>query len=324
MIGGIETVSGILASELTDLGCEVIVVTETPSNLPTRKRYKVLRCPDFKCLNQTVRWSDVVFHNNISLRSAWPIALQGKPWMIAHHTWIPRSGAGALAGNLKRLASRCAHNVAVSQAIAKDLGRRCTIIPNPYDDHRFKIDPHVRRDRDIVFVGRLVSDKGVDLLVKAIALLGERGVRPTVSIIGSGDEGPRLRTLVAELRLDDQIKFLGQVIDHSLVRELNRHRLMVIPSMWEEPFGIVALEGIACGCVPVAARSGGLVDAVGECGVLFKKGDASDLSSKLQSLLGSQEKIAQFREKSASHLLQHTKSSVGRAYLRALNETLRR
>ena len=70
-----------------------------------------------------------------------------------------------------------------------------------------------------------------------------------------------------------------------LANELARHRFMVVPSRYEEPFGIVALEGLASGCIPVVSRQGGLTDAIGGHGITFPNGDAEALADLLDEAL---------------------------------------
>jgi glycosyltransferase involved in cell wall biosynthesis len=80
----------------------------------------------------------------------------------------------------------------------------------------------------------------------------------------------------------------------------------------------VTLEGIACGCVVVAANAGGLPDAVGPCGLIFAKGDAGDLANVLSGLLANEERIRALRLGAADYLFAHRPEAVADNYLRAL------
>ena len=68
--------------------------------------------------------------------------------------------------------------------------------------------------------------------------------------------------------------------------ELARHQVMVTPSHYEEPFGIVALKELACGCLPLVSERGGLPEAIGNHGSTFPNGDADALAGRLQEILG--------------------------------------
>jgi glycogen(starch) synthase len=76
---------------------------------------------------------------------------------------------------------------------------RSVVIPNSYRIETFKEYSDVTRDLDIVFVGRLVSDKGVSDLIDALGQLGQAGFRPRLSIVGDGPERPVIFTRVASL-----------------------------------------------------------------------------------------------------------------------------
>ena len=97
---------------------------------------------------------------------------------------------------------------------------------------------------------------------------------------------------------------------------------MVVPSLWAEPFGIVALEGIGCGCVVVGSEAGGLPDAIGPCGVTFPNGDVTALTAKLRSLLMDGSSVNRLRACASTHLAKHTASAAGAAYLRIFEKVV--
>jgi glycosyltransferase involved in cell wall biosynthesis len=316
--GGVETVSALLADAFHSLGHEVIVVTQTPANEPDEAPYPVLRRPSPLALLRAVRQADIVLHNNISLRLAWPLLLQPRPWVIAHHMWIPRFGPGAVAGRLKHFASRFADNIAVSTAMAASLSVDSTVIPNPYADDVFRADLPPAPKSDLVFLGRLIPDKGLDVLLDSLSLLKARSIRPTLTIIGRGSDEERARARVSALALDSQVRFAGLLRSRALAVALCSHRVLVVPSTWEEPFGVVALEGMACGLVPIVARSGGLPDAVGACGLVVEKSDAGALASAIERLLSDEALIRTFRAAAPAHLGQHTRERIAHRYLSVL------
>ncbi|HEX8330874.1 MAG TPA: glycosyltransferase [Hymenobacter sp.] len=114
-------------------------------------------------------------------------------------------------------------------------------------------------------------------------------------------------------RLDGTIGF----VDRVMVKELNRHRFQFIPSVWEEPFGIVALEGIACGLIPIAS-DGGLPDAIGEAGVTFKRGQLAALVATTTRLVQSPELQAKCRRAAPQHLANFRSDAIKQEFLAAL------
>jgi glycogen(starch) synthase len=323
-VGGIETVSEILANGFQHAGHDVLVVTQTPAADPDHAPFLILRIPSAGALWDAVRWADVVFHNNISLRLAWPLLALRKPWVIAHHTWLPRTASGWAAGRLKLFVARFADNIAISQAIAQSLSAPATVVPNPYADDLFVARPDAPRPSDLVFLGRLVSDKGLSVLLDALARLRERGHEPTLTVVGGGPEEVALRAQVRGLQLDGQVRFAGVCKGRALVDLLNQHRIMIVPSVWEEPFGIVALEGIACGAVPIVTRSGGLPEAIGRCGLVVPKSDSAALAAAIERLNGDASLLASFRAEAPQHLARHTRGQIIEAYLCVLERASRK
>ena len=167
----------------------------------------------------------------------------------------------------------------------------------------------------MVFLGRLVSDKGVDLLISAISFLKEKNLFPTLSIIGIGEDEQKLKKLTIDLDLEGQITFLGLKKGEELVNILNQHEIMVIPSIWSEPFGIVALEGIACGCVIVGSENGGLKEAIGSCGVTFPNGDIRALTEILFNLITDKINLSKYTSNAQEHLLMHERKYISQKYI---------
>jgi len=321
-VGGIEAVSYILAHEFVNQGHEVKLVTQTPATDNIVFPFSIVRQPKLKQLFTLVQWCDVFFQNNISLQTVWPLFLLHKPWVLAHHTWIYRTdGSLSWQDHLKDFLIRFATSISISQAIANHLSTPSSVIGNPYRDDLFFEMPEILRDKELVFLGRLVSDKGVDLLITALRQLKINGVTPHLTIIGTGPEETFLRNLVEEFDVFTQVNFVGIKTGTELMRLLNAHQIMVVPSHWQEPFGIVALEGIACGCVVVGSEKGGLKDAIGPCGVTFPNGDLQALTQRLTELLLNPHQLTTYKARADEHLSHYKKTTVAKAYLKIFEDT---
>src|SRR5881275_1710893 len=317
-IGGIETASVLLAREFVAAGHQLILVTEIPAQASPPDTFEVVRNPTLGHLGKLVHWCDVVFQNNISLRHLVPALLLGKPVLLVHQTWI-RNVAGELGSNsrIKRALLPRVKNVAISQAIASNIKVASEVIENPYDDRIFKINANIHRNRELIFVGRLVSDKGADVLLRALGILK---IPANLTIIGRGPEEENLRTLVRELSLDQSVTFAGEKVGPELAELMNHHEVIVIPSRWPEPFGIVALEGIACGCIAVGSEQGGLSEAIGNCGMAFPNGDSQELADRLRILLSDSQMREQFWAAAPAHLEQFRSQTIAQRYLALLHE----
>lgn len=208
--------------------------------------------------------------------------------------------------------------IACSNAIRLDTESRATVIGNPYNDGMFRQLADVPRRKAIGFLGRLVSDKGADMLVRAFAAL--QPTDWTLTMMGDGPELARLQALAAELGVSASVDFRGALHGEPLVDALNEHEILVVPSRWREPFGVVVLEGLACGCVVLASDGGGLPDAVGPAGVLFRRGDQADLNAKLSKLVADVALRQQLRDRASFHLQAFQQAVVCDRYLALLQQ----
>ena len=317
-VGGVETVTELLARELAHQGHEVQVVCQTPAGEPRPFPFPVIRRPSPWRLFQLVRRCDVCVPICISLKGVWVALLARRPLVFVHQTWYSRpDGRLALPDRLKLALTRWGANIAVSPAIAARLPPRAKkiVIPNPYDASIFRITQPDPRPLNLIFVGRLVSDKGVDLLLAALARLGQQGLRPRLTIVGAGPEAAALERAVADLGLSEQVTFAGLQPPAAIADLLNQHAIAVVPSRWQEPFGIVALEAIACGCVVVGSEGGGLATALGDCGLTFANGDLEGLTAALSLLLTQPHRLAPYRAAAAAHLQAHHPAAIAHRYL---------
>lgn len=316
-LGGLETVSRLLATDFARAGEDVVLITQSLGDGTDHEfPFKIIRRPSVKELIQLITWADVAFHSNISLRSAWPLLWIRKPWVVAHHIWLPRGrNLASMKGALKRVVLRSATGIAISQAIARDFTTPCAVIPDPYDDEIFKILPNIEQDKDLVFVGRFVSDKGLPVLLHALANLRNQGIAPSLTVIGGGPEEVAWQRLTQDIGLAEQVQFVGSKRGRELASELNRHRVLVVPSLWNEPFGVVALEGMACGCIVVGSEGGGLTEAIGQAGLTFPNGDADGLAKCLAMALTDEDVLARCLSAAPAHLTQHRPANVAMRYL---------
>lgn len=324
VIGGDATEAMLLATGFAARGYDITVATAT-AGVEDGFPFKVVRRPGAARLLQLVRDADLVWHNCISLRALWPLAIFPRPLLVTHHIWFSDfDRGGRWLSAVKRLACRMGRNVFVSQALAGAARLPGAVIPNAYDDRVFRLMPDAPRDRDIAYVGRINRDKGVDLLIDALASLAAKGVQLRATVIGEGPAAAGLAARAAEAGISDLVAFVGAKREADLVRELNRHRLLVVPSRWQEPFGIVALEGAACGCVVIGTASGGLPEAVGPCGPIVPKDDAASLAEAIGRLIADPALMASYRQAAPAHLARHRPAAMVDAYERLIADMGRR
>jgi glycosyltransferase involved in cell wall biosynthesis len=115
-----------------------------------------------------------------------------------------------------------------------------------------RIRPSAHRS-DVVFVGRLIEDKRVEVLLQAIHRLGGEFPDLRCTIIGDGPQREPLERLAASLSLGSRVRFAGPMDDGKAFALLKAGRILALPSV-REGFGIAVIEALATGCVPVVAR----------------------------------------------------------------------
>lgn len=327
-IGGIEVNSEILAGGFVSFGHQVRLLTWTKQDDERSFPYKVIRNPGMLELAKAHRWADVVFENNPCLRLAWPSFFMGKPSVVALRTWINRpDGRIAWQDKLKiGILKNASAVIAVSEAVRKRTWSKATVIGNPYRQELFQRIPTIEKNLDFVFLGRLVSDKGAGLAVKAIHSLNSKKKRNqtflSLTIIGEGEELENLKSLTRELKLNRHVQFTGSLKGETLVNCLNQHRYILVPSIWEEPFGNVVLEGMACGCLPIVSDGGGLPDATGRAGAVFKSGNLSALVRCIKQILDNPTYEDDLRNASSEHLKAHHPEIVTLHYLKLIENAM--
>jgi len=316
-VGGLENLTLLLIKEFIRAGHQVKVVTEQVQD-PARplEGVEVIHISEHLRTLRFFLWCDVLYMPNITLKCVWLMAFNPfKKWVISHNGFHMQQSTPLKAALKHFFTARASRSICVSRSVADSIGSPSTVIHNCYDDDVFKLYPDEPRVHDFVFVGRLVTQKGCDLLIDAC-----RGIdRPyTLNIVGEGVELQCLKDRVSAMGLEARVNFMGMMRGERLARFLNRHRVMIVPSRDLEGFGLVALEGMACGCHMVVSDSGGLVEAIGEHGEVFQMGNVQELRKLLESSLNGAGDSTMTRAR-AAYLSEHSKANVAKKYLEAFN-----
>lgn len=196
-----------------------------------------------------------------------------------------------LSGRALRSASWVSCN---SRAVQADLCRYlpeispyCSVVHYGMDAPHLQPAARPHEPPRIVGYGRLVSDKGFDVAVRAFATVIRRRPDARLILAGDGAARPDLERLVHRLGLSDAVTFPGIVAPEDVPALVDGASLVVVPSRWDEPFGLVALEAALMARPVVATRAGGLVEVVahGETGVIVDKDDPDALAGAILDLL---------------------------------------
>lgn len=320
--GGLEKMMHMIATEVAHAGHAVTVVTETTCDREALAPYRVMRQPSLSEVARAALQADVCLVANITLRATPLLLALGCKVVTTHQGWYGGGQPLDIRPWLKNQLTHLTYNVSCSEGVRVHIPGGGIVIPNSYAHENFQIPKGNTKDRDIAFLGRLVSDKGCDVLLDAVAMLRQEQTSATVTVIGTGPELQRLQDHAARLGLTDYVTFKGKLEGAPLAQELARHRILAVPSVWEEPFGIVALEGAACGCVVVGTDGGGLPEAIGPCGMVVKRGDARALAEGLRRVLTDGGLARTCLAAASAHLAQHTQNVIGARYTAVLENVV--
>jgi glycosyltransferase involved in cell wall biosynthesis len=188
----------------------------------------------------------------------------------------------------------CCSNYMLGE-VSKNLScpaEKMTVIPNGYAQNGGDLDqpiPQSRRDyalnseRIVLFVGRLVFEKGPHLLLEAASKLPDQNLKYV--IVGDGSMKPYLMELSKKLGISQKVYFLGHVSDAALANFYKWASVAVFPSLYE-PFGIVALEAMGSGAPVIVSGVGGLNEIIqdGFNGLKFAPGSADSLAYQIRRL----------------------------------------
>jgi len=322
-LGGLENVSLTLAEGFVANGIECKVITVTPDDGTKKFSFDVIRNPNKKQKIELVKWADVILFNGASMALQPWVLLYRKPFVwvhqgyqvscidglgwidgnkapigvyksIVYHTKLRGLKAGITGGAkliLRRFIAKnlVTKNVAITTWVQnlQPLPRQVQIYnPFPLDQFLSDFKDKPQHQYDFVYLGRIVSEKGVSTLLKAFAVLvHQHSVNTNLLLIGDGKWRGKMEDLATDLKISDFVTFAGKKSGPELVESVSKGRIAVIPSEWYEPMGGVALELMAAGKNLIASEYGGLKECVGDAGLTFKNGDSIELAECMSKLL---------------------------------------
>lgn len=351
-IGGIEITTQTLAKNLSKLGHNCTVVTETSSNEPENEPYPVIRQPTWQKRLELAKNASIIHANGASV--AWyPYAkLTNTPFVWTHNGYQVScvDGLGWLDGQsapLTPMASLKYHwqkkgtiyiikeaiklgfrryvmynvdrNIAGSQWVAKKQPLPNQVIgltPYPISDMTTTKNIIKPKKYDFIFVGRLVSEKGVDDLIKAFHLLVLKGyTQKTLAIVGYGSMQPYYEDMVKNLNLSENITFLAPKLGNALNEILAESEVGIIPSVWDEPFGGITLQYLAAGKVAIASKNGGHGECLGKAGLTFENGDYQALFECMLKITENPDLIAEFQQEAIAQLAIYDELKLTQKYV---------
>lgn len=162
-------------------------------------------------------------------------------------------------------------------------------------------------------VSRLEKIKGMDLVVPAFARVAKKYSHVRLLVVGDGSMRQLMERQTVEARLTDRVEFIGRQSQQQLQKCYDKIDILLMPSR-SEGFGLTAIEGMARGCVPVVANTGGLPEVVtSDCGLLHAPENMDDLANKISILVSDTCKITKMSEAARSRAEIFSSESYGKA-----------
>lgn len=306
-VGGMQTFTDGMAGELTRREFRVRVVSETPlgTNPELDRPYEIIRPPYGR--DNVLAGSDVLLAVGPSVKLLRKARRGGIPTILRHAApagvcpigigW--RNGKScdyqvlkclgchvsnqSTAANIRSIArfhvlrremDRAECNIYISHYMAGRMrSNPGTVIWNYFDENRFSLDPEAEHVPVFTYVGRLVGVKGVDVAIRGFAAARRRGLTHKLQIIGEGPDEPLLRELASAEGVAEVVEFRKFQKGEQLADTYRRSCAVLFPSQWEEPFGFVMVEAMACGCPVIASDHGACPEVVGKGGLLVRHDD---------------------------------------------------
>jgi glycosyltransferase involved in cell wall biosynthesis len=193
------------------------------------------------------------------------------------------------------------HTICISEAVQMEYARKGVSLPNnrviyngikisQFINHEPDWSNNLKKPKKILYVGRISPEKGVETAIEAMALLQHQYPDITLSLFGATNKGAELKklhTLVDNFSLSEKVLFLGPAPYKDIPGIMHDHQILVVPSIWPEPFGRVVLEGMASGMVVIGTGQGGMGVPLKNkvTGLTFPPRDAEKLSEQIALIL---------------------------------------
>lgn len=160
------------------------------------------------------------------------------------------------------------------------------VLPNSVKNYNHILNNTIIDKTKIVYVGRLHTSKGIDILIKSTAALLSKGYNVNLDIIGNGDQKTELLKLVDDLKIFANVQFLGGKTKAEVLNAFNNAYCAVVPSN-SEAFGFTVIEAMSVETCVIGANNTGIKEIIipNETGLLFETGNINDLTSKLETIL---------------------------------------
>lgn len=216
-------------------------------------------------------------------------------WM---EKFVYAKSSAAIAGSVE------AKNILTSKGFQKPIA----VIPQFGVPDTFAPQPKTRAANTLVvgYAGRLVQEKGIQILLRALALLSSDW---RLKILGSGPAKDALAQLARTLEIERRVEFASWIPSDEMPRFYNALDVLVVPSLtranWKEQFGRVLMEAMSCGIPVIGSDSGEIPNVIGDAGIIVPENDASALARALDAVANDSARRQQLGARGRARALAH-------------------
>lgn len=170
-------------------------------------------------------------------------------------------------------------------------------IPNGIKPFKYK---KIKNFNRILFVGRLTKDKGVDYLLNAMPRVLRKLPDIKLQIVGDGVDKNDFVFLVKKLGISNSVEFVGSVEDKTIRNYYDEASVLVVPSVWNEPFGLIGIEAMSTGRPVIGSKVGGIPEWLtdSETGYLITPRSSEEISTRILKLLSNESLLKNMGENS--------------------------
>ncbi len=159
----------------------------------------------------------------------------------------------------------------------------------------------INKSKNILYVGRIVEEKGVHIFVNVIKNLSKKYKDWKFIILGSTKLGYNKKSfyekkIISHINnLDINAQYLGYTPNEEVKKIMSESSILIIPSIWEEPFGITAIEGLSNKMAIIGSNVGGLKEILDGKGILIKNINEKKLQEELENLINNPHEIIKYQ-----------------------------
>tara|TARA_Y100001936_G_scaffold32816_1_gene30760 strand:+ start:628 stop:1728 length:1101 start_codon:yes stop_codon:yes gene_type:complete len=176
------------------------------------------------------------------------------------------------------------------------------VIPNSLSINQ---NANLNKKKQVLFVGRIVREKGVEVYVEAIKNIAHKFPDWKFYLVGETRSrnkffGKSFETNIINnfLKIGPNVERIGYIPNDDVIKLMEQSSILVVPSLWQEPFGLTAMEGLSNKMAVIANKVGGLADIVKENGILIENINVENLTNKLNELITNPNLILKIQERS--------------------------